>query len=202
MELVAVEIAPARVKIPVELLARLWAVYEAVPPVKCKGLCQSDCSNVPIFPLEALYLIERHGARVEFAEHRGGTLMPTLGRNKSCQFLDAGGRCSIYEDRPLVCRQFGHGIASLSCRFGCGPHPETLTFQEFLRESVTVGMLGMTGRNFANTTPKQFWFLLERQIADLALVAVMDDGTRAEAEADFTFDDDDPGDVPGRAWEE
>jgi hypothetical protein len=44
--------------------------------------------------------------------------MPTLGLNQPCEFLKDG-LCSIYEDRPLICRMFGHPILTLDCGHGC-----------------------------------------------------------------------------------
>ena len=98
-------------------MKRLWRM---VPYIHCKGLCQRDCSNVPIMPVEALYLIEKHNAVLLPAIHglNEQVMMPTLGLNKPCEFL-RDGRCSIYEDRPLVCRMFGHPILTLDCGHGC-----------------------------------------------------------------------------------
>jgi uncharacterized protein len=45
--------------------------------------------------------IERH---LEPDEEDGGY----KGRQKPCAFLDDNGRCSIYEVRPLVCREYPH----------------------------------------------------------------------------------------------
>ena len=201
LEVIAIEIAPAPRPVPARLMSILRALWNAVPPVACKGLCQSSCQNVPIMPLEAMFLIERHGARVELAEHLG-ILFPTLGRNAPCQFLDAAGRCSIYEDRPLVCRQFGHDVVTLGCKHGCAPDPATFSKYQFLISTASVALMGMTGRTFHNTGPREMWYLLERQIADLELIAVLNDGTRAAAVATYEFDPDSPDEVPGRAWEE
>ncbi|WP_083868373.1 YkgJ family cysteine cluster protein [Dyella ginsengisoli] len=83
------------------------------PYTACRAECASCCHyNVEIFPIEA-ELIERRTGR---------------GRNKSlglpqdfhgtpCPFL-AGGRCSIYEVRPMVCRKH---VALTKTAYWCHP---------------------------------------------------------------------------------
>lgn len=98
-------------------MKRLW---RTVPHVQCKGLCQAACTNVPLPPIEAYYLIQKHNATIVPAGHGSDLrmIMPTLGVNGPCQFLKAG-KCSIYEDRPLVCREYGHDVLTLQCEHGC-----------------------------------------------------------------------------------
>lgn len=105
-------------------LRQLRSVWESVPHVRCKGLCADSCKQVPLFPVEAFYLIEKHGAQIEpgahprFLQGQDPFTTPTLGSGKPCQYLKEG-RCSIYNDRPIVCRVFGHPTATLSCAHGC-----------------------------------------------------------------------------------
>lgn len=100
-------------------MKRLWRM---VPHVQCKGLCQGACTNVPLPAVEALYLIQKYDAKIVPAGHGPNlqVIMPTLGVQAPCQFLKAG-RCSIYDDRPMVCRQYGHDVLTLSCGHGCKP---------------------------------------------------------------------------------
>lgn len=107
-----------------KLMRRIW---NSVPRVKCKGLCQVECSNVPVTPVEARYIqirtqfelpVHGHGKLAGYAEdlHQ----FPTLGHNSEpCEFLDELGNCSIYNDRPFICRSYGHDIDSLRCNYGC-----------------------------------------------------------------------------------
>lgn len=95
-------------------MKRLWRMS---PHVQCKGLCSGACTNVPVTPIEALYIIQKHSAVLVPAAHVV-TVMPTLGANSPCPMLKAG-RCSIYDDRPLVCRQYGHKVATLDCGHDC-----------------------------------------------------------------------------------
>lgn len=106
-------------------MRRMRSAWEEVPPVECKGLCQASCTQVPILPIEAYYLMEKYGTVIEPGFHpsympkKDQQVFPTLGNNQTpCQFLKDG-RCSIYEDRPLVCRMFGHPALTLSCSHGC-----------------------------------------------------------------------------------
>lgn len=100
-------------------MKKLWWM---VPYVHCKGLCQASCTNVPLFPTEALYLIEKHKAVILPAlvpAMESTVMVPVLGAGEPCQFLDTNGRCSIYNDRPSVCREFGHKALTLDCGYDC-----------------------------------------------------------------------------------
>lgn len=74
----------------------------------CKGLCQMACGPVLMSRAEEVRIIERHGSLPE-----PGPL------NFACSKL-VDGRCSIYADRPLVCRLFGM-VRRMQCPFGCAP---------------------------------------------------------------------------------
>jgi Fe-S-cluster containining protein len=120
--------APLQRKLTVREVSRMKEIWDKVPPVSgCKGLCADSCTNVPVHPVEAYYLIERHGGELTKTLHPANDPdnpaameMPTLGSNfKPCMFLNQDRRCSIYEDRPLVCRLFGHHALTLRCVHGC-----------------------------------------------------------------------------------
>jgi hypothetical protein len=38
----------------------------------------------------------------------------------TCSALDGVGRCSVYEERPLLCRLWG-AVEKMTCQFGCVP---------------------------------------------------------------------------------
>lgn len=80
------------------------SIYAQIPDVNCKGLCQECCGPV------LMSKTERKLIKVEVA-HDPETL--------TCNQL-VDGRCSIYEDRPLVCRLWG-AVPEMPCPFGCEP---------------------------------------------------------------------------------
>lgn len=108
--------------------AAIDAAYAQVPPmVDCRGLCHSSCGPVPSGKRERERLRERHrltlpvpNTRAIIAEVRAGGEPPT------CPALDADNRCSVYEDRPLLCRLWG-AVEDLRCPYGCQPAAEHLT---------------------------------------------------------------------------
>lgn len=81
--------------------------------MECKGLCASEC--VPVgglaTELENDVITRKHGSPPEAEGH-------------VCAWLKEG-RCSVYEDRPLICRMWGlirQGTSpddSLVCPHGC-----------------------------------------------------------------------------------
>lgn len=104
---------------------------ERVESLECKGLCQACCGPIP-FP-------ER--LREQFPEMmlpKNPLDVRLLVRQKgpyACPFL-AQGRCTIYEQRPAICRLWGASRA-LQCPFGCLPRGALLSRREghrYLRE--------------------------------------------------------------------
>jgi hypothetical protein len=83
------------------------AIYADVPDAKCKGLCQRACGPVLASEAERRRIEERHGT------------FPVADLNLTCSKL-VEGRCSIYADRPLICRLYGT-TRVLRCEHGCGP---------------------------------------------------------------------------------
>ena len=78
----------------------------------CSNCINKCCSE----PYDWVYLTTREIERLEYAtglpaaefvdviENPAGFRLRVL--NLPCRFLDANGRCSVYEARPLVCRVF------------------------------------------------------------------------------------------------
>lgn len=83
---------------------RLW---DQVPDAGCKGLCIDSCGPVVASDEEAEILADL-GAVLDFDRD-------TLTCN---QLVD--GRCSVYENRPLLCRLWG-AVPKMPCPFGCEP---------------------------------------------------------------------------------
>lgn len=90
-------------------------IYAAVPPMACRGLCVDSCDSQGVEEVETIRIELRHGVRVE--THTG-----------RCPALSPFGRCSVYADRPLVCRLWG-AVPEMRCPHGCEP---TLTSEQGL----------------------------------------------------------------------
>jgi uncharacterized protein len=83
-------------------------IYAEVPDARCKGLCHQACGPIAMSPAEQCAIAAKHGTAPEAVV---GTL--------TCTKL-SGTRCSIYADRPLICRLYGT-TRQLRCQHGCGP---------------------------------------------------------------------------------
>lgn len=91
----------------------IQAVYDRVPEVACKGLCQSACGPIGCSGAEANALQDNGVALPLITDH------PTNGP-LTCSHLSADGRCGIYTQRPLVCRLYG-SVRFMTCPHGCKP---------------------------------------------------------------------------------
>lgn len=96
---------------------RLAELYAEVPDAGCKGLCVDACGPLPMTVLEARRL-RRAGYPIPHDDIATSRVL--LGEPYSCPALDAEGRCSVYELRPLVCRLYG-AAERLECEHGCRP---------------------------------------------------------------------------------
>lgn len=85
----------------------LEALYRKFPDFECAPACGKCCGPV-FFSKEERQAV---GLKENFPRN------PETGM---CRFLGADRECTIYEQRPLICRQFGtHG--RMSCPVGRGP---------------------------------------------------------------------------------
>lgn len=90
---------------------RLQALYAQVPDIPaCRGLCSDSCG--PIALTTAIHEVERI-ERVSSREL-------SCGAGASCSMLTADRRCSVYEDRPMICRLWG-AVENMKCPYGCVP---------------------------------------------------------------------------------
>lgn len=87
---------------------RLEAIYASIPKMECLGKCQQSCGAIGLFPVEVKNL-----RNVEIS-------LPTVDDNLTCSKLSPLGTCSIYEQRPLICRLYGQ-VRKLQCPHGCKP---------------------------------------------------------------------------------
>jgi hypothetical protein len=83
----------------------LEEIYASIPDVGCTGACFECCSFIGLFDREQARFKEK------------GIRLPQI-HEAPCYHLDWKGQCSIYDDRPLVCRLYGV-IPDLKCPFGC-----------------------------------------------------------------------------------
>ena len=115
---------------------KLAEVYARIPDFECKGLCQDACGPIAMSREEDLRL------------RRRGVVVPPLaeavaaierGEDYYCPAL-VDGRCSVYEDRPTICRLWG-ATESMPCPHGCTPGG-TLSQEEshdLLRQAAEAG---------------------------------------------------------------
>lgn len=104
-------------------------LYSQVPSVNCKGLCSGCCG-----PIDAS-LRER-----AFFERETGKPFPDASevlrsKDMQCPMLKDS-RCSVYENRPMLCRLWG-AVPEMPCPFGCEP---TLTSEEGGRLMLETGV--------------------------------------------------------------
>lgn len=100
---------------------KLDAIYAKIPQVACKGLCHTSCGPVPFSQIERDRLPESDSVipacKTQDAQM---TLLP--GVSLHCQFLTDENRCSIYNNRPFMCRLWGTTDTELlRCTYGCEP---------------------------------------------------------------------------------
>ena len=81
-------------------MEHLYELYDALPTVECRLLCQASCNDVPVLRDE----LERVGDLA----------------GRVCPWLNGLGTCSIHLDRPLMCRLWGV-VENMRCPHGCQP---------------------------------------------------------------------------------
>lgn len=87
--------------------SKLKDLYKAVPSFNCKPGCSDCCGPVPVASAE--------WEKIKLVKRQSG--VDCL----SCDYL-VDNKCSVYEDRPFLCRLFGATADSkMSCKHGCGP---------------------------------------------------------------------------------
>jgi len=105
-------------------MRKLDEIYDSLPTVKCKGLCHQFCAAVPVYDVE-LVRLERAAKRklpvldVGTPDRNTNILTTNELQDPSCPLLLMR-RCTVYSDRPLICRLFGVA-EGLPCPHGCEP---------------------------------------------------------------------------------
>lgn len=88
----------------------LDAIYAQLPAMHCRGKCQDSCGSIGVTASEQERIEERHGI-----------LLPRAAAfDDHCPALGQFGTCSVYADRPFVCRIWGL-VESMACPWGCMP---------------------------------------------------------------------------------
>lgn len=82
-------------------------IYRSLPQVNCKGKCAEACGPILFSKAE------------EDRWRRRRIDPPSFDTEATCTKL-AHGRCTIYENRPYICRLFGV-IQAMRCPHGCVP---------------------------------------------------------------------------------
>lgn len=105
----------------------LEALYAALPPFQCKGLCQQSCANVPM-------------SRVELGRIKRATGKSRCLEGGRCPLLTAEGRCGAYAIRPMICRAYGMvDSPMLRCHFGCEPVVSHADGMRMLEHALEIG---------------------------------------------------------------
>ncbi len=101
----------------------LERIYRALPTVSCKGLCAETCGPIEMSPTERRRITETYDIDIPPADEALQAIHEGR-RTPDCPAL-ADGRCSIYDDRPLICRLWG-AVESMPCPHGCEVKPGLL----------------------------------------------------------------------------
>lgn len=94
------------------MTATLDDLFAMVPDVRCKGLCTDACTVIGMGTAER-ERVDAVGGKVNDLDRVAEITSPV------CPSLTVG-RCSIYADRPLICRLYG-AAEGLECPHGCRP---------------------------------------------------------------------------------
>ncbi len=87
---------------------RLASLYAQIPSILCKGECYDACGPIAMTALEYRRIVARRGGR------------EPVSTSLDCPLLSADGRCTVYADRPEICRIYGV-VKALPCPYGCRP---------------------------------------------------------------------------------
>ena len=94
-------------------------IYSAVPRINCKGKCQGSCGPIAAYPREVEHFEKATGKKFPDA---AVIINRTIkeGSPMECPHLNPIGQCSVYPNRPLICRLWGV-VPDMPCPWGCLP---------------------------------------------------------------------------------
>lgn len=108
--------------------ATVKAVYKEIPRVACKGLCHDSCGSIPVTLAELPIFKKALSGPLQttFPLGTDGDMPQGLlvcGKDTlTCPALTEDLRCSIHENRPLICRLYGVvDQEKMICPHGCVP---------------------------------------------------------------------------------
>lgn len=94
------------------LFHKLQSLYATIRSGNCAGCTQCCAESVNAFYIEFLSIWRRletdPALKARLLSRLVRYYMLEMVERRSCPFLDEAGRCEVYDQRPLVCRQFGH----------------------------------------------------------------------------------------------
>lgn len=99
----------------------LERIYRAVPTVQCKGMCQQACGPIDM-SAEERRRIDAGGIHIPTMRELNDSI--TERGSMDCPAL-VDGKCSVYDDRPLICRLWG-AVESMPCPHDCEVTPGLL----------------------------------------------------------------------------
>lgn len=111
---------------------KLHAVYAQIPKLPCTGKCKVHCTLIPMTKIETRIIrkVRRDAEFMNLPMPGHYAMVANEGVDGPvCKMLVAG-QCSIYDDRPFVCRLYGV-TEDLPCTHGCTPE-RVLTRKEVL----------------------------------------------------------------------
>lgn len=90
----------------------LKALYATLPKIECQRKCNAACGPIGFAPVEIV--------NIQASGHELPTMVDHLIHGPlTCSALKSGG-CSIYNQRPGICRLYGL-TKLLRCKHGCEP---------------------------------------------------------------------------------
>jgi uncharacterized protein len=92
----------------------LALIYASVPRIRCAGKCQASCGPIDAGPAEKRAFESVTGKPFPNKFIVLGT------RDATCPLLNVIGQCSVYPNRPLICRLWGV-VDGMPCHWGCVP---------------------------------------------------------------------------------
>lgn len=101
-----------------DLVAAEFAkIYGDIPRIECKGLCGDACGPINMHPFERLQ-IRRRGVKLPPHAEQMRLLQASADKHYNCPALSEDERCTVYSDRPTICRLWGV-MDALRCPYGC-----------------------------------------------------------------------------------
>jgi uncharacterized protein len=97
---------------------RLHVLYGRLPALHCKGACWDSCSTTDGTALERALVADAGVALPPGVPHHLHLALIASGVHLRCPALGPLHNCTVYDERPLLCRSFGLMRAG-ACEHGC-----------------------------------------------------------------------------------